>query len=322
MKILVIRLSALGDILLTTGPLKVLRDHCPELEVHLLTSETGAEIFRVSNLVDSIHILKKDIGLISLIKFYRQLEDYDFIIDLQAKPKTSLLEFISASPFFQIKKHSRERRAFVKKRKHKERLQQHVVQKYYNTIREVFINLPEMNLEKLRPNLIVKGLTYDSKDLDFSKSIVIHPYASQKNKVWPHVSQLIEELHKENFNTIIIGHSNDHLDISNASLNLTNKTTLSEMSSIIASSKALVSTDSGPMHMGVALNKPTLALFGPTTKEFGFYPNFNKTAVIEDNSLNCRPCHVHGGNSCPLAHHKCMKNIEVTQILTSLKNIL
>lgn len=320
MKILVIRLSALGDILLTTGPIKQVKLLKPDVEFHLLTSNAGAEIYRNSIEFDKVHVLPKGLNFLSLIKFYFNLESYDKIIDLQAKPKTSLLKFLKSSSFFQIKKQSRQRRAFVKNRSYKKELNQHVVEKYFEVLGRV-LDLTATDLESLRPYLPTTPLISD-KDFDFSQSIAIHPYASQANKVWPYINELITKIHGLGLKTIIIGQSEEQSEYPKETLNLTNKTSIQEMASILAKCQALVSTDSGPMHLSVAVSTPTLALFGPTTKEFGFYPTFNHTAVAEVKNLDCRPCHIHGGNQCPLGHHKCMKDISVEMVLKKLEDLI
>ena len=109
---------------------------------------------------------------------------------------------------------------------------------------------------------------------------------------------------------------------SRKTLDLTNKTSLHETLAIIKKAKVLISTDSGPMHLGVALKTPTLALFGPTTKEFGFAPAFENTKVLEVQGLDCRPCHVHGGNFCPKEHFRCMRDLSVDKVLGELENLM
>ncbi len=318
-RVLIIRFSSMGDLILTTGPLAQLRIAYPALEVDLLTSEIGQELFINSVDIDRTIVLEKGSTLSSILNLYRKMPKYDFVIDLQGNFKSYCLMWFQQADFFHIQKHSKQRRAFVKSRKYMDQLNHHVVEKYYQTIRKAFPKLPDLEVEDLRPLFLPQPLTFDKKQFNFSKSVVIHPFASQKNKEWPHFADLIEKLIERNTPVVIVGHSNDNLNLPNSVLilNLVGKTTLREMASIIGSGQALITTDSGPMHVGVAVKTPTIALFGPTTKEFGFDPRFKGSWVLEED-LDCRPCHVHGGNVCPLGHHNCMKNLSVEKVLNQL----
>jgi len=76
------------------------------------------------------------------------------------------------------------------------------------------------------------------------------------------------------------------------------------------------------MHMAAALNIPTVAIFGPTTRELGFFPTGQNTVVVEHSSLYCRPCTHIGMNKCPEKHFRCMKEIEPEQVWQQLAALL
>jgi heptosyltransferase-2 len=321
-KLLLVRLSALGDLVLTTGPLHQLKKHYPNLEVHFLTSDLGHELFRNQPLIDHVHVLPKKASVTEIIRAYRKLQKYDAIIDWQGNLKSFLLRTFQRAPFYRIEKQSRQRRAYVKKRLYKDQLNQHVVEKYYNTLKKAFPELPDLDAESLRPILTPNPTIFKKNQFDWTQTFAIHPFASQKNKEWFGVKELSERLILAGKNVVILGQSEELLDWpqSKQLLDLTNKTTILEMTSLIQSCRALLTTDSGPMHLGIAVNTPTVALFGPTTKEFGFYPRFKNTQVIETD-LDCRPCHVHGGQTCPLKHHKCMNEISVDEVFHALQEL-
>ncbi len=321
MKILVVRLSAMGDLILLTGPLRELKKQKPDYEIHLLTTELGHELLSGSTDIDHFHILSDRAGLFQYLRLLLSLESYDFIFDMQGKAKTQFARFILSGSFKTINKQNKERRAFVKKRQFRDALTDHVVQKYF-ALFALYLDLETPWVEKLRPQLIANPLVFNKQIFDFTKAYVIHPYASQKNKEWPWAKNLIQELDKEGQSVVIIGQSKEPLNIElKNGLNLTNKTSPREMIAIIQACKGLLSTDSGPMHIGVAVNKPVWAIFGPTTREFGFAPQFDNCTIIENISLDCRPCHIHGGNHCPLRHHSCMKDITVNQVQESLRKL-
>lgn len=320
MKALVIRFSSLGDLILTTGPILQTHNHLENIQLDILTSEMGQDIFINNKNINKIWCLPKNSSLIKTISFMKSLSTYDVIIDLHANLKSRLFCTLHGGKVFRIKKQSYQRRQFVKNRKFAEQLNQHVTQKYYDVFQRAF-DLPQLTTERLKPSFTANNLCFSLNNFNFENGVVVHPYASQNNKEWPYFEKLINELTDLGHSVIVVGQtSTEPLSIQNEKvLNLTNKTSLNEMAAILSKSKALVSTDSGPMHLGVALNIPTLALFGPTTKEFGFYPVFQNSSVIEKDTLTCRPCHVHGGNSCPLSHFKCMRDIHVDEVIAQLQ---
>jgi heptosyltransferase II len=103
-------------------------------------------------------------------------------------------------------------------------------------------------------------------------------------------------------------------------LNWVGKTSLRELIAVIARCQAFLTNDSGPMHIAVACGVPTIAIFGPTTRELGFFPYGNGHTVIEKN-LPCRPCGLHGANKCPLGHFECMKSITPVEVSAALRGV-
>ena len=80
---------------------------------------------------------------------------------------------------------------------------------------------------------------------------------------------------------------------------------------------ALISGDTGVMHMATGVGTPVVALFGPTVKAFGFFP-YNAGASVVERDLACRPCSSHGGPACPLQHHLCMREIQPDIVYAAL----
>ena len=78
---------------------------------------------------------------------------------------------------------------------------------------------------------------------------------------------------------------------------------------VIRRCSLLVSNDSAPMHLAIAVETPVVAIFGATIPGFGFAPYGKHDAVIETDGLTCRPCSIHGGNTCPITTFDCMVRI-------------
>jgi heptosyltransferase-2 len=84
----------------------------------------------------------------------------------------------------------------------------------------------------------------------------------------------------------------------------------------------IITNDSGLMHLASALKIPIVAIFGSTIKSFGFSPFGVKNIIVENNSLNCRPCSHIGRNNCPKKHFKCMKDVTPQLVLGHLQNFM
>ncbi|PIU19366.1 MAG: hypothetical protein COT18_07895 [Elusimicrobia bacterium CG08_land_8_20_14_0_20_59_10] len=99
-------------------------------------------------------------------------------------------------------------------------------------------------------------------------------------------------------------------------LNLTGKTSMAELMEAIRPLKVFVSNDSGPMHIASALGVPAVGIFGPTTRELGFFPYGPANRVVET-QLACRPCALHGSRKCPRGHFLCMRLLTVEEVFTA-----
>src|SRR5262249_16340455 len=96
---------------------------------------------------------------------------------------------------------------------------------------------------------------------------------------------------------------------------------LQETGGVLKRAAALISGDTGVMHMATGVGTPVVALFGPTVRQFGFFP-YNAHATVLERDLPCRPCSAHGNAECPLGHHLCLRQITPDNVFTALCQIL
>ncbi|OGS06317.1 MAG: hypothetical protein A2270_07775 [Elusimicrobia bacterium RIFOXYA12_FULL_51_18] len=104
-------------------------------------------------------------------------------------------------------------------------------------------------------------------------------------------------------------------------LNLTGRTGMEELMTLIKNLRLFITNDSGPMHIAVAFGVPVAAIFGPTTRELGFFPYGRNNMVLEED-LACRPCALHGSKHCPRGHFMCMRMVTPDKVLAAAKHIL
>ena len=100
------------------------------------------------------------------------------------------------------------------------------------------------------------------------------------------------------------------------------KLTLLQSAEAIRRCAALVSNDSAPMHLAVAMRTPVVAVFGPTIPGFGFAPNGKHDRIVQIDGLPCRPCSIHGGDTCPIGTFDCMVKIRATEVFDAVQEVI
>lgn len=148
--------------------------------------------------------------------------------------------------------------------------------------------------------------------------VALHPFATHPDKAWPmgYWLSLIPLIERQGLDWIILGKNPDHLHALDDPRNLTGRTSLRETCALLAQAKALVTADSGPMHLATAVGTPVVALFGPTSKAWGFYPSGPFDTVLEQR-LPCRPCSLHGSTGCK-RDRECLTSIEPDEVAARL----
>lgn len=181
---------------------------------------------------------------------------------------------------------------------------------------------------------VLGGETGALKDLGVDETVFIgaNPGSVWPTKRWPreYWARLVTELARMyGTKVLLLGGKNevewnDGIEKGAAPgsvLNLTGKTGMDELMALIKSLKLFITNDSGPMHLAVAFGVPVAAIFGPTTRELGFFP-YGKNNLVLEEELACRPCALHGSRTCPRGHFLCMRMITPDKVLAAAKHIL
>lgn len=109
-------------------------------------------------------------------------------------------------------------------------------------------------------------------------------------------------------------------------LNFCGMCSIAQSALLIESSQLLITHDTGMMHVGAALRKPILSIWGNTIPDFGMYPFYPRdqnipSQMFEVPNLSCRPCSKIGHKVCPKGHFKCMINQDIGQIATKANKL-
>lgn len=312
MKILVIKPSSLGDIIHALPFLKAVKDTFPDASVDWVVSKNLRGILEDNPLINELIVFDKDSWKsikniprtsrdISRLRKTLKSRNYDIVVDLQGLLRSGLISLSTPSPLRVGFADAREGSRFMYNKKVSVNGITHAVDKNLEIAKaigaaakrvEFPLNIDDNSRKK------IKELLGDVKEY-----ILILPSARWSSKRWPteNFAALISKL---SIPSVIAGSSADKeiclKIIKNIpkttkqpqTINLCGETNLKELVALIEGAKAVVSNDSGPMHIAAALKKPLVALFGPTdpskTGPYGWQKNKDMKVIMR--GVSCSPC--------------------------------
>ncbi len=155
------------------------------------------------------------------------------------------------------------------------------------------------------------------------------PGAAHSTKRWPveHWASLCRDLAGRGYDVAVLA-GNDYLREAAAiamaggehAASSAGELGLQATAAVLRESQVLVSGDTGLMHLATAVGTRVVALFGPTVKQFGFFP-YRSPATVLELALPCRPCSAQGGPACPLGHHKCLRDIGAETVVDAIREM-
>jgi len=312
-KVLLIRLSSLGDLVLLTSALEALSEL--GAETHILTTPSYVGVFegdpRVAGIL--LHTGDRDDTVRSLRKRH-----YNFAIDMHGKALTR---------YFLLKARA-DRKAVIKKRW----LARQLALRLHVRIKEVSVT--ELYLNPIRKLLGFAGPTPlprlksdfpANRFKELTPYVLLFPGAKSRTRIWPHYPELARLIKDEFGINVVIGGTSEDRQLASEMfsrfadvVDLVGKTDLRETFALVNESSFVVANDSGPAHIASALSKPVMVFFGPTLPAFGFRPPGKKVIVMEKN-VKCRPCSIHGEKPCKRGDLMCLASIPPEEALNKLK---
>jgi heptosyltransferase-2 len=333
LKILFIRFSSLGDILLTFPFVSAIKKEYPLSKIFFLTKSEYAELFLINKDINTLLLFdKKNDSIWKLCETIKN-EKFDYIFDLHNNLRSNLLLFFNKSKNCKLKKYSFQKWLLVKTKINclknlpliRERYSD--ISKKFNLIDNFklkeFINNYTISLDKLHIDNIKDKLLFLQ---NYEKIIGICPSARHQTKIFPE-NKLInvgkQLLNGNKVCILLFGNENEsqycerlrHALSANHAYNLAGKNSIIETAAAMSLCNVIIANDTGLMHLTNLLHIPLIAIFGSTVEELGFYPTGKNVFVIENRNLKCRPCSHIGLSSCPKKHFKCMNDINENIII-------
>jgi heptosyltransferase-2 len=328
----------LGDAVLTLPLLQTLHAAYPGAELDFYVRRGFASLFQAHPAITRVYEHDKrgsQRGLPAILRFGRELasRDYDLWISAHQSPRSAFLAWLSRAESRLGYDAPRIGRLFYTE----------TVPRAFPALHEVdrLLQLAgKLGLKNAAPwpEIFLPGEARNKADVFFASRGIrpilgLHPGSVWGTKRWPaeYFAQLallaleqganialfagpgeeesarlvLENIQKRAGKPYPVGRDLGRCRIADLSARLN----LPELAAFIAGLDCYVSNDSGPMHLAWAQGTPLVALFGPTVRELGFAPRGEKSFLLETTGLPCRPCGLHGPQTCPRGHHRCMRDL-------------
>lgn len=325
-KILIIRLSSLGDVILATGMPKLIKEKYPGTRVDFISQNPFADVLRNNSNIDNLYIYSKKSGVIT-DRRGREIklnpDDYSFVYDLQKNRHSKRISSKINASVKRIKKNNFKKFLLVRFKINLLSDFKHVFKKYAEVAGIKNISADDYKLE----------INYDCKmpyNSGKKRLAAIAPGAKHFTKRFPYEKfvEIGEMLRYEyGFDIVLLG-SKDETEVcskisdalSFSVVDMSGKTSILESTALIDDSDLLMCNDSALMHIGSAVGTPLIAIFGSTSEEFGFFPLGGKSLVLQKD-LPCRPCTHIGRAECPKGHFDCMYGISESEFREALHTL-
>ena len=325
MKILIIRFSSIGDIVLTTPVIRCLKTQLPEAEIHYLTKPAFIAIVAANPYVSSTKVLDKDWG--KIMKDLKS-ENYDLIIDLHHNLRTLRIKMgLWNVKSFSFNKLNYEKWLMVRFKINK-LPSIHIVDRYLETVKSLNVKNDGLGLDFFIPSmekLSITELLPSSHQAGYIGVVIGASYATKRlplNKLEELCTNIQQPI-------VLLGgkedvENGDKLASSHPQkiFNACGKFSLMESAFLVSKANKIVSHDTGLMHIATAFHKPVTSIWGNTIPAFGMYPYYGNhpdlNTSFEVKKLACRPCSKIGFQACPKKHFNCMQLQDISSISDSV----
>lgn len=335
-KILIVQTAFLGDVILTTPLIKAIKKIYPDSYLSFLLIPETKDVLANNPGLDEIIVYDKrakEKGIFDFFSLVKRIKSkgFDKAFIPHRSLRSALLCFSSKIPKrigFDTSAGS-----FLFTRKVKYQKNQHEIERNLSLL----FNLKDK--KEFLPELFPSPNDFDKveiflrdQNLDSGEKLVgIAPGSVWATKRWlPERFAQVADLLINELNTgiVFLGSKEDEelcFHISNLMktkpIIAAGKMSILQSATLISKCKVIISNDSAPVHMAVAMRTPVVEIYGSTVPQFGFATYGEKNKILEK-PLYCRPCGIHGKSKCPEKHFRCMKEITTQEVFEAVKSII
>ncbi len=328
MKVLIVRFSSIGDIVLTTPVVRVIKTQVENAEVHFATKPQFSALFEENPYIDKMHYLRGSLGqLVAELK----KEKFDFVVDLHHNLRTLLIKLQLGVRSQSFNKLNWEKWLMVNLKINK-LPSQHIVERYLAAAAPLGVKNDSLGLDYFIPEK--DEVPLDWLPEGFRNGYVAYAIGAQHATKKLPLNRMIELCDKINKPIVLLGGKEDaengekiqafferqessvpfeeglkELGKKTIIYNACGKFNLNQSASLVKQARYVFAHDTGLMHIAAAFKKEIFSIWGNTIPLFGMYPYRTRFTVLENNKLACRPCSKIGHSQCPKGHFKCMNNL-------------
>ena len=315
LKILVIRFSSIGDIVLTTPVVRCLKSQVKEAEVHYLTKSAFLPVLAANPYIDRFHILEEKLS--QTIAVLRR-EKFDYVIDLHHNLRTLIIKTRLGVKSYSFNKLNFEKWMLVNLKKNI-MPPLHIVDRYLKTVDFLGVKNDGKGLDYfLQKEHSLQELLPANHQQQFTGVVIGAQHATKRLPQY----KLIEICKKSRQPIVLLGGTDDYergeeirREAGAHVFNGCGLFSLDESAYLVKMADQIITHDTGLMHIAAAFNKRITSVWGNTVPSFGMTPyKVEHSKIVEVPGLSCRPCSKIGYKKCPLGHFKCMNDIDTESI--------
>ena len=321
MKILILRFSSIGDIVLTTPVIRAVKTQL-DTEVHYASKMQFKNLLEGNPYIDRVHLLETN--LTELIRELRK-EKFDYVVDLHNNLRTWIIKTLMGVKSFSVNKLNVEKWMMVNF-KINVLPSKHIVERYLETVAPLGVKNDALGLDYFIPER--DEVPNEWLPETHQKGYTAYVIGGLHNTKKLPIERMIELCERINRPLVLLGGKEDNeiaeevkrfFDKKEEAVpEVTGKTViynacgiynLNQSASLLKGARYVFTHDTGLMHIASALKKEIFSIWGNTIPAFGMYPYRTRFTALENNSLSCRPCSKIGFEKCPKGHFKCMNDI-------------
>jgi len=336
-KILLFRLSSIGDVVLTSALIRCIKNAYPNAQVDFVIKKQFRQLVEYNPHIHTIYIVDSSEGFSGLrkLKAKIRLAEYDVFLDIHKNMRSFYIRTgCGAKTTLLFKKQIFRRTLLTNLGIDKYTIVTPVYQRFIQAAKSIAVEYDGKGTEFYIPSEIesnIKNELISKKLLSQKPYVLLCPGASFKNKQWlpEHFAELANKLlNTENVNVLLVGGKSEIeickyivQETQNRVFDFSGHLNILESGVVAKYAKIVVANDTGMLHIAEALKVLVIGIYGPTARQLGYYPILEKSQVAEIN-LPCRPCTKMGAKSCTKKHWKCMKDITTTMVFDKIKPLI
>ncbi len=329
-RVLAIRFSSLGDLVLTTPLLRAIKHTHPTSRITLVTRREYEPLFAHNPRLERVIGWEGRTPLRALAGELRR-GGWTHRLDLHGSVRSLALRRMIGGRWGTYPKHRLHRAILIRAKRNLYTDRRPVAERYFDAARglqvapdggppEVFVSMESVAAadQLLREGGVGSGTL-----------VALVPGAAHGTKQWPehHWITLVATLVERGMDLVILGGVKERelgqrlaAVGGDRAVSAAGRTDLAGTAALLKRARCAVAGDTGVMHLATAVGVPVVLLLGPTVGAFGFGPYHARATVLE-RDLPCRPCSKMGGPACPLGHHHCLEWITPDEVLQAITRL-